>query len=146
MIGWQVKIQGRDLDYLSSITADGEVAYTDIPTESWTTLDIIGASPIYSEDGEAIMTAGGLQYKRPLLRRNLKLHLVPIKFPDGMDIIETLADITKKKCVFLYNVDYPVAFHTADYAAWVNIGTVVEDDYDNGEKRITIEINKVYPK
>jgi hypothetical protein len=114
----------------------------------WLKVSIYGASPTYNDESSSVDTPGGFHVERAVLRRQLKLQLETIVFPDGMGIIETLKALKLKKEIYLYNIDYPVILHKThdttgvDYAVRINIKTTVEDDFENGEKNITLEVVK----
>jgi len=142
---WTIALYGTNTSH--QLDADGELSLSQLPANpatnnEWLKVSIYGASPTYNDESTTIDTPGGYQVERAVLRRQLKLQLETITFPSGMAIIETLKALKLKKEIYLYNIDYPVALHKANYAVRVNIKTMVEDDYENGEKNITLEVVK----
>jgi hypothetical protein len=148
---WTIALYGTDTSH--QLDHDGELALSELPANpatnsEWLKVSIYGASPTYNDESSSVDTPGGFHVERAVLRRQLKLQLETIVFPDGMGIIETLKALKLKKEIYLYNIDYPVILHKThdttgvDYAVRINIKTTVEDDFENGEKNITLEVVK----
>jgi hypothetical protein len=147
---WTIALCGTNTSH--QLDPDGELALSELPpnpatNNDWLKVSIYGASPTYNDESSSVDTPGGYHVERAVLRRQLKLQVETIVFPDGMGIIETLKELKLKKEIYLYNIDYPVALHKknylgVDYAVRVNIKTTVEDDFENGEKNITLEVVK----
>jgi hypothetical protein len=142
---WTIALYGTDTSH--QLDPDGELALSELPpnpatNNEWLKVSIYGASPTYSDESSSVDTPGGYHVERAILRRQLKLQLETIAFPDGMGIIETLKALKLNKEIYLYNIDYPIGLHKANYAVRINVKTSVEDDFENGEKNITIEIVK----
>lgn len=145
-MSWTIALTGLN-NYLT-LDSNGEVDLSLLPanpstSNDWMRLSIYGASPQYEEEAETLKAVGGIEIKQTALRRVMKLQLFPINFPDEMPLLETLKNLAKKKQIFLYNINYPVSLHSNGKAVAVNIKTIVEDDFDNGQKQISIEIRKV---
>jgi hypothetical protein len=148
---WTIALYGTDTSH--QLDPDGELALSELPpnpatNDEWLKVSIYGASPTYNDESSSVDTPGGYHIERAVLRRQLKLQLETIAFPDGMGIIEALKELKLKKEIYLYNIDYPIILHKThytigvDYAVRINIKTTVEDDFENGEKNITIEVVK----
>jgi hypothetical protein len=142
---WTIAFYGTNTTH--QLDPDGELSLSELPTNpatnnEWLKISIYGASPTYNDESSNVETPGGYQIERAILRRQLKLQLETIAFPTGMGIIETLKALKLKKEIYLYNIDYPVTLHKANYAVRINIKTTVEDDFENGEKNITLEVVK----
>jgi hypothetical protein len=143
---WTIALYGTNTRH--QLDADGELSLSELPANpatnnEWLKVSIYGASPTYNDESSNVETPGGYQIERAILRRQLKLQLETIAFPTGMDIIEKLKALKLNKEIYLYNIDYPIALHKDDYAVRINIKTTVEDDYENGEKNITLEVVKI---
>jgi hypothetical protein len=142
---WTIALYGTNTSH--QLDSDGELALSELPpnpatNDDWLKVSIYGASPTYNDESSTIDTPGGFQVERAILRRQLKLQLETIAFPSGMGIIESLKALKLNKEIYLYNIDYPITLHQANYAVRINIKTTVEDDFENGEKNITLEVVK----
>lgn len=142
---WTIALYGTDTRH--QLDNDGELAISNLPANpvtnnDWLKVNIYGASPTYNDESITLETPGGYQVEKAMLRRQLKLQLKPVSFPNEMNIIETLKTLKLHKEIYLYNIDYPVTLHKPNYAVRINMKTLVEDDYENGEKNITLDIVK----
>lgn len=142
---WTIALYGTNIWH--QLDSEGELAISNLPADpatnsEWLKVDIYGASPTYNDESITVETPGGYQVEKAILRKQLKLQLETISFPNGMSIIETLKTLKLKKEIYLYNINYPVTLHKSNYAVRINMKTLVEDDYENGEKNITLDIVK----
>lgn len=142
---WTIALYGTNTRH--QLDSDGELPLFNLPANPinnpyWLKVNIYGASPTYNDESITLETPGGYQVEQAVLRRQLKLQLETISFPDDMGIIESLKNLKLKKEIYLYNIDYPITLHKSNFAVRVNLKTVVEDDYENGEKNITLEVVK----
>jgi len=143
---WKLALYGTDS--FVALTAVGEYSLTSLPPNpatnaEWLKIEILGASPRFAVEVQQFKGNGGFLFEARQQRLELNVKLKPIKFPSEMGIIQELKNLLKKRLIFLYNIDYPVTLHSANFAVAVNVSVEVEDDYENGIKDITLKITKI---
>lgn len=166
MEGWKIAIIGTNKKIipdensevdLDALIPDGFIGPIN-PMEGipWTQLYItgMGAKKLMSEDdGER---PGGISVHNRNQKQIYDIEVYDgvdsnLKFPRDMAFIESVMRVFRNRSVFMYygTYDFPDDnFHlTTAPGRAIKIAAVatVEDDYDNGTKKLTISVKKVFP-
>lgn len=108
----------------------------------WLLVDVMGANPTLLNEGEAYTTPSLNEYSDSIPRWRFSIRTKRFYFPaDWPDLQALLQHLSRKYFYFAVHT-YDVDLHPADTCVAVTAKVTQEDTYDDGSKRLTIELRK----
>lgn len=148
---WKIALYGTGM--YTAPDANSEVLLSSLSTTdpmtdvNWTKLDILGMGTKYEQYDEEGKRLGGFIVHHGASRYVFDVDLAPVKFPDDMPTITALKTLVEKKYIYLYKGTYEftgdLSIHADNKALMVAITSTVEDSYEDGTKRVKLQIHKV---
>ncbi len=145
-MSWTIALLGTDT-YIEPNT-NGCVALSALDTTDpmtdgrWYKLNVLGLSPAEVNFEEPEERIGGAFRHSPGKYRRFEIKIVPLSFPEEMDILQTIFQIQGYKNIYLYRGTYDFSpkfsIHAEGECLKIAMYATIEDDYDNGVKFITI--------
>jgi hypothetical protein len=151
---WQIAIHGSDTLYLpdsGSEVALADMSVTDPMTDAnWLLVDIYGSSPIIKMD-DPDERVGGIMVKKKRQLQTFAIHVMPVLFPSEMYKLSEIFDELAYRYFYLFKgtYDFPAnnfSIHSDGHCLLLAAAGLVEDDYDNGKKGMTINAFTMYPR
>lgn len=119
---------------------------TEADYTKWTAIKVLGLDEEYTDAVEKVRyMSSARDYSAQIV--TMKLNMEAFKFPADYANYKAIIDVLNMKYKYLHKGDYPAAIHADGKAICiVKGGRSWEHNYDNGEKSITQEIERMYVK
>ncbi len=151
---WKIALLGSDTYYEPD--AKSEVSLTTMgftdPLEDedtdWLLLDVIGAPGIRENIDGITKQGNGRAVHTKGQSKTIRLHFVDFLFPSEYDKKEALEDLLNHQFIYFYQGGYVFdnfQHHSDGKCLLVACSHSVEDDFDNGVVRVTLDMQLVNP-
>ena len=158
MDGWTIALLGTNTFVnpdSSSLVTLAALNTTDPMTDSnWLKVDISGASPKKEAFNSPKERIGGISVHSNAYKQIYQLKPFPFDFPLGMPKLDKLNEVLLYRYIYFFKGTYDFQdpdpnkswmIHPDSKAIMVSAVGKTEDDYDTGQKTITIDLQKYNP-
>lgn len=148
---WTIALLGTDNYYEpdnSSCVLLADMGYTD-PMEStdWLKLSVLGM-PLHRKQIEGIQEFNNISVHSKAQKKHFKIDVDDFIFPDDAEIVASLDDLLNHHFIYLFKGDYDFdnySVHPDGNCLMVAANKSIEDIYENGVTRVTLEVIAVNP-